>query len=146
MARSPRLLLPDSGVFHLTVRGVGGIDIVRDDRDRHRFMRFLRLADKIADWELFAFCLMTNHFHLVVFAERERMSRAMHGLNFRHAQSFNRRHERRGHLFQDRFHARVVGDDEHLLTACSYVFDNPVRAGLCDSRGDWPWMGGMLLD
>jgi hypothetical protein len=59
---------------------------------------------------------------------------------------FNVRHERRGHLFQERFHARAIRDDEHLANACDYVLDNAVRAGLCASRDDWPWLGGEFAD
>jgi putative transposase len=66
----------------------------------------------------------------------------MHLLNFRCAQRFNDRHERRGHLFQERFHTRVIRDDEHLGNACDYVLDNAVRGGLCVSRDEWPWLGG----
>ena len=71
--------------------------------------------------------------------------RGMHLLKFRHAQAFNARYDRVGHLFQGRFDARVIEGDEHFITVCEYVFDNPVRAGLCDARADWPWLGGELL-
>ena len=120
------------------MRGVDGCDIFRDDRDRVRFDRFLRLATLRAQWQLLAYCLMRNHFHLVVDGVLEQISRGMHTLAFRHAQAFNRRHERRGHLYQDRFHARVIGTDEHLGAACAYVLANAERVGL----SDWPWRGG----
>ncbi len=141
MPRAPRCDLPDVGAFHVTVRGVDGATICRDDIDRRRFTRFLRLASDRARWRLLAYCLMRSHFHLIVLGERESMSRGMHLLNFRHAQSFNTRHERRGHLFQDRFHARVVRDDEHLGAACAYVLANAERVGV----EDWPWRGGELF-
>ena len=142
MARSPRFDLPDFGVFHVTARGVGGAAIQTDEVDCRRFERFLRLATTIAGWRVLAYCLMTNHFHLVVLCEREAMSRGMHTLNGRHAQTFNKRHDRRGHLFQERYHALVVRDEVHLASACAYVLDNPVRAGLCAAREAWPWSGG----
>ena len=122
------------------MRGVGGCDIYLDDDDRNRFLRLLRLATKISDWRLLAYCLMRNHFHLVVHGELERVSRGMHALAFRHAQAFNRRHQRRGHLFQDRFHTRVIGSEEHLGQACAYVLANAERVGILD----WPWRGGEL--
>jgi len=144
MARAARFDLPAFGVFHVTARGVAGCAIQTDELDCRRFERFLRLATLRAGWRLLAYCLMTNHFHLVVLCEREAMSRGMHTLNGRHAQTFNTRHGRRGHLFQERFHARVVRDDEHLTTVCAYVLDNPVRAGICPARELWPWSGGEL--
>jgi putative transposase len=140
MARGLRHDLPPVGAFHLTMRGTAGCDLYRDDTDRLRFVRFLRLATARAEWRLLAFCLMQNHFHLVVLGELERISRGMHTLAFRHAQAFNRRHDRRGRLYQDRFHARVVRDDEHLGSACAYVLANAERVGV----DDWPWRGGEL--
>ena len=142
MARSARSDLPDWGAFHVTARGVAGCAIYDDDSDRFRFLRFMRLATTIASWRLLAYCLMTNHFHLVVLGEREAMSRGMHALNFRYAQAFNRRHDRRGHLFQERFHAQVVRDELHLGNACAYVLENAHRAGLCAPSEVWPWAGG----
>jgi len=138
VARRLRSDLPDSGVFHVTMRGVDGCPIYVDDADRFRFMRFFRLATTRAEWRVLAYCLMTNHFHLIVLGERELISRGIHTLAFRYAQAFNRRHERRGHLFQDRFHARFVSTDEHLGAACDYVLSNAARAGI----DDWRWRGG----
>jgi putative transposase len=142
MPRTRRHDLPPLGIFHLTMRGVDGSDIYRDDDDRYRFLRLLRLATNISEWRLLAYCLMRNHFHLVVDGELERISKGMHALAFRHAQTFNRRHERRGHLFQGRFHTRVVETEEHLGTVCAYVLANAERVGV----RDWPWRGGELAD
>jgi putative transposase len=140
MARAARHDLPPDGAFHLTMRGTAGCDLYRDDADRLRFVRFLRLATSRAEWRILAFCLMRNHFHLVVLGELERISRGMHSLAFRHAQAFNRRHDRRGRLYEDRFYARVIRDDEHLGNACAYVLANADRVGVAD----WPWRGGEL--
>ncbi len=145
MPRSARFDLPDFGAFHVTTRGVAGCPVQTDELDCRRFVRFLGLATTVAGWRLLAYCLMTNHFHLVLLCERETMTRGMHMLNGRYAQTFNARHDRRGHLFQERFHARVVRDDEHLVTACAYVADNPIRAGMCATRDAWPWSGGELV-
>jgi REP element-mobilizing transposase RayT len=84
---------------------------------------------------------MGNHYHLVVEARLERISDGLRRLNGLHAQRFNERHGRVGHLFGDRFHARVIRDDEQLASACAYVWNNPVRAGLCPAEADWPWSG-----
>lgn len=145
MPRTPRCLLPAEGIYHVTARGVARQEIVRDDQDRRFFRKQLTLARRRHQWVVFAWCLMTNHFHLVVVCDRERLSRGMHLLNFRHAQGFNARHDRVGHLFQGRFEARVIEGDEHFVTVCEYVFDNPVRAGLCAERGAWQWLGGEVL-
>jgi putative transposase len=144
MARPARLsALPPEGVYHVTCRGVARCAISADDLDRRRWVSLLRATVTTREWQCFAWCLMPNHFHLVVLTELELLSRGMHGLNFRYAQKFNTRHERVGHLFQDRFHAREVADDRQLARTCDYVLANAVRAELCPTRDDWPWLGGL---
>jgi REP element-mobilizing transposase RayT len=86
-----------------------------------------------------AWCLMSTHYHLVVEAKREQMSLAAHRLNSLYAMYFNRRHDRRGHLFENRFSSWVVQDEEHLWETVEYVLENPVIAGLCAEAGDWLW-------
>jgi putative transposase len=146
MGRLPRSTLPEVAVYHVTARGVDGEAIYRDDADRTRFAKYQRLATKRWRWHVLASCQLTNHFHIVVLGELDDVSRGMHLLNFRYAQRFNERYDRRGHLFQGRFDSRVVRDDEHLVRACEYVLDNAVRAGLCTTRDEWPWIGGELVD
>lgn len=146
MARLPRGSLPEVAVYHVTARGVNGEAIYRDEADRTRFAQLQRRATRRWRWHVLASCQMTNHFHIVVLGELDDVSRGMHLLNFRYAQHFNQRYDRRGHLFQDRFDSRVVRNDEHLVRACEYVLDNAVRAGLCATREEWPWLGGELVD
>ena len=81
------------------------------------------------------------HYHLVLEAPLERLSRGMHRLNGRYAQMFNERHGRRGDLFEERFAAFVLRDEDHLRAACAYVLENPVQAALCPTAEDWPWGG-----
>lgn len=85
---------------------------------------------------------MPNHHHIVVAARLEHLSHGMHALNGRHATRFNRRHGRTGHLFQERFDARLIDGDAYLEDACRYVLDNPVRGGLVRHALDWAWSGG----
>ncbi len=93
------------------------------------------------DWTCHAFCLMTNHYHLIVEAERPDLSRGMHRLNGRYAQLFNRRHGRDGHLFRGRYSVYVIDCETRLEASCRYVIENPVRAGLSQTASDWPWSG-----
>jgi REP-associated tyrosine transposase len=132
-----------AGVYHVTCRGVARSAISLDDTDRRRWRSLLLAASRSQDWQCLVWCLMPNHFHLVVACERERLSKGMHALNFRYAQIFNKRHDRVGHLFQERFHTWLPHDEEHLRATCSYVLDNLVRAQLCPTRRDWPWSGGL---
>jgi putative transposase len=82
---------------------------------------------------------MSTHYHLVVEAKREQMSHAVHRLIGLYAQSFNRRHERRGHLFENRFSSWVIADEGHLDATIAYVLENPVSAGLCTEAREWLW-------
>lgn len=87
---------------------------------------------------------MTNHIHFVIACRVEELTSGMHVALGRYAQSFNFKYERAGHLFEGRFRSRSIEDDEYLAYVCNYVFDNPIRAGLCRHREDWPWLGGAL--
>jgi REP element-mobilizing transposase RayT len=144
MPRLPRSFLPETGLYHVTARGVARCVIFVDDSDRLRWLTLLKLVAERERWSCLAWCLMPNHFHLLLACELERLSRGMHWLNGRYAQCFNARHARVGHLFQERFHSAVVHDDKHLEQAFDYVLDNPVRAGLCGDRSEWRWLGSEL--
>jgi REP element-mobilizing transposase RayT len=144
VARQPRSALPSEGVYHVTSRGVDRCAIYRDDEDRMLFLGLLRRVSRSREWVVHAYCLMGNHYHVVVETTLDRLSLGCHRLNGSHAQHFNERHGRVGHLFQSRFHARVLGDDEHLTDACAYTWNNPVRAGLCDTADQWPWNGRVV--
>src|SRR5581483_3047760 len=140
MARRLRSDLPD-GFFHVYARGTGGIAIYRDDDDRRAFLALLYRVVGRFFWRVHAFCLMSTHYHLVLDTSRERLSRGMQRLNGLYAQGFNQRHRRFGHLFADRFAARVIEDERYLATVCAYVVSNPVRTGICELPSQHvPWV------
>lgn len=143
MARLPRNLLED-GFFHVTARAVDGTALFRDDVDRWEFVEELTRCATGFFWICHAYCLMTTHYHLLLEATRESMSRGMHRLNGLYAQRFNARHKRRGHLFEGRFQSYVIASEVHMAAASLYVMNNPVRAGLCHLADEWPWSGVSL--
>ena len=138
MPRLPRNVLPAYAAFHVTARGVARMAIYRDESDRRWFLTLLREAVEGFDWNVHAFCLMTNHYHLVVEGLRDDLSEGMKLLNGEYAQLFNGHYARWGHVFGERFWCRAVVP-EQLERTCRYVVANPVRAGLCLSVSDWPW-------
>lgn len=138
MARFPRSLLPD-GTYHAMARGVARTAIFRDEDDRLLFLRLMLNIVERWDWNFHALCLMGNHYHLVLDASRAALSAGMHRLNGIYARGFNDRYHRSGHLFGDRFACRIVEDEAYLHELCTYVVNNPVRAGLCSRAEDWPW-------
>ena len=139
MARIPRNALADGRCFHLFARGVDHLTIFRDWEDRLAFLELLAQVvgreRRVCD----AFRLMDTHVHLVVEAHLEKISRGMQRLLGKYARRFNDRHGRVGHLFGDRYGARVIADDGLLHDVVEYVILNPVRAGIVDSAADWPW-------
>jgi REP-associated tyrosine transposase len=143
MPRRPRNLLPD-GFFHVTARAVGRGALFVDESDRFDFVAQLRTTATGFLWVCHAYCLMTTHYHLLLETSQESLSRGMHRLNGLYAQGFNMRHERKGHVFEERFSAYVIVDERHLAATRRYILDNPVRAGLCEYAADWPWSGTAL--
>src|SRR5436309_2510428 len=113
MPRRPRPLVP-GGIYHVTSRGNRQMPIVTDDVDRVRFMLLLERAVGRRGWRCYAYCLMDNHYHLVVETPQPNISQGMHDLNLGYAKWFNRRHDFVGHVFQNRFYGLPLESDSHL--------------------------------
>ena len=93
-------------------------------------------------WTLHAYCLLPNHYHLIVEAKRRDLSEGMQKLNGRYAKRFNERYDRVGHVFQNRSSSYVIESGEHFVRALAYVRANPVTAGPCENVDDWLWSTG----
>ncbi len=141
MARPPRFQ-PAGGIFHVGARGNLRAAIYFDDLDRRRFLSLLDRVSRRYGWDCRLYCLLPNHFHLVVETATATLSRGMHALNGTYARRFNERHGREGHLFEKRFWSDPIEDDRRLVRTLEYVAQNPVRAGLCKRPEQWPWTGG----
>jgi REP element-mobilizing transposase RayT len=134
----PRRELPD-GLYHVAGRAVAGALLFRDADDyKTVLLILLEVVDRF-DWTVHALCFMGTHYHLVVETTRNQLSTGMKRLNERYARAYNERYGRHGHVFGDRFAARVIESESHYREACRYVVLNPVAAGLCSDATDWPW-------
>ncbi|THJ12980.1 MAG: addiction module toxin RelE [Nitrospira sp. CG24C] len=138
MARPLRIEYPGA-VYHVTSRGNARLDIATDDRDRAAFLTVLSHVIDRYGWLCHAYCLMDNHYHLLLETPQPNLSLGMRQLNGRYTQAFNRRHRRVGHLFQGRFTAILVEKEAHLLELCRYVVLNPVRARMVPHPRRWTW-------
>jgi putative transposase len=128
------------GLAHVTARTVRRLPLFLGERDALALLALLdHVTREIADWEILAYCLMPNHFHLVLDAEVAELSLGMQRVNGLYAQRFNRVHGYCGHVFQGRFHSKPIRDDAHLPGSIRYVLLNPVRAGLCARPEQWRW-------
>jgi REP element-mobilizing transposase RayT len=136
--RIPRNQL-EQGIYHVTARGTGGIALFVCDLDRLDFLRILENVTSRYGWIRHAHCLLGTHYHLVLEAPLEQLSEGMRVLNGTYALRFNRRHGRRGHLFESCYSAWQVHHERHLAATITYVLENPVRAGLCGRAAEWSW-------
>lgn len=126
-------------VYHVTSRGDRRELIYRDDHDRDEHLAVLELAMDRFDAQVLAYCLMGNHYHLVLHTRSANLSRLMRHLNGVFTQRFNRRHGLVGHLFQGRYKAILVDRDAYLLSLCRYVERNPVATRIVPAAADWAW-------
>ena len=138
MARRPRIFEPGA-YYHVAARGNNGEPIVWDDLDRLDFLRWLSRIVFDNRWRVVTYCLMTNHYHLLMRATEFGFAAGMQLLNCGHARRMNRKHGRTGHLFRNHYSWWPVESDEHLLEAVRYIVLNPVRAGICERPEHWPW-------
>lgn len=148
MPRQARIDIPGC-LYHVIARGIEQRDIFIDERDYSDFLA--RLEENLEDTgsKCFAFCLLSNHFHLLILRGHRLLAELMRRLMTGYAVRFNRRYQRVGHLFQNRYKALLCDQDSYLLELVSYIHLNPWRAGLVgDRRGlaTYPWCGhGTIL-
>lgn len=138
MARPLRLEFAGA-LYHLTSRGDGQEDIFRNDEDRLSFLTVLGEVCQRFNWTVHAYCLMSNHYHLLAETPDANLAKGVRQLNGVYTQRFNRSHTRVGHVFQGRYKAILVQKDAYLLELARYVVLNPVRARMVRSAKDWPW-------
>ncbi len=138
MTRPLRLEFPGA-VYHLTARGDRRGDIFLGDADRLTFLDLLAKEVRQQHWRLYAYCLLGNHYHLLIETPEGNLVDGMRRLNGVYTQTFNRRHDRVGHVLQGRYKSILVDKDAYLLELSRYIVLNPLRAGMVQRIEDWPW-------
>lgn len=125
--------------YHVMLRGIGGRSIFNDDKDRARFCILMQYASEIGKFNIHGFCLMGNHVHLLLQPHTDDLSSGMHRLTFRYAQYYNKKVNRQGYVFQNRYRAIVVEHGDYLRRLIRYIHRNPVRANLVEDLSDYRW-------
>ncbi|MBL4622446.1 MAG: transposase [Immundisolibacteraceae bacterium] len=126
-------------IYHVTSRGDRREPICENNDDRKSWLETLASVCERFNWRVHAYCLMDNHYHLVVETIDGNLSKGMRQLNGVYTQHYNRSHNRAGHVFQGRYKAVHVDKEAYLLELSRYVVLNPVRAGMVDQAADWAW-------
>ncbi len=138
MARPLRIEY-EGAIYHVTSRGNRKKPIFRDDKDRESFLEIINSVVKRYNWICHAYCLMDNHYHLMIETSDANLSRGMRQLNGIYTQEYNRRHQKTGHVFQGRYKAILIEKESYLLELSRYVVLNPVRAGIVERPSEWKW-------
>lgn len=110
--------------YHVCGRSISEVALFKDDDDKVQFMKLIKKYQILYKFRIYGYCLMDNHYHLIIDANGEDISRIMHSINFSYARYFNNTHKRHGHLFQDRFKSKIVNDNNYLIVLSAYVHNN----------------------
>jgi putative transposase len=112
-------------MFHIMCKSISEINLFKNKQDKIKYMKYIKKYQQIHKFNVYSYCLMDNHLHLIVDSNGADISQIMHGINFSYAQYFNRKYKRHGHLFQDRFKSKIINTDSYLITASAYIHNNP---------------------
>lgn len=125
--------------YHIILRGNEKKNIFLDSGDKERFLEILSKIKKRYNFSVYAYCLMDNHLHLIIYDNGNDISLIMKSLGVSYVMYFNKKYQRVGHLFQDRYKSQIVDDDNYLLELSKYIHNNPVKAGMVEDGADYRW-------
>ena len=128
-----------SGIHHVMVRGINQQDIFHDDKDRQKFIDILKKMKPLSQFELYGYCLMNNHIHLLLKEGVESLSQIMKRIEIAYVYWYNKKYERSGHLFQDRFKSQNVEQDSYFLSVLRYIHQNPLKVQIIHNIASYPW-------
>ncbi|RQD76946.1 MAG: transposase, partial [Candidatus Syntrophonatronum acetioxidans] len=128
-----------TGIYHVMLRGIDKRDIFLTQNDNKKFLHYIELAKEKSEIFLLAYCLMSNHVHMLLKEGKEEIGNFIRRVAVGYAQYYNRNHGRTGHLFQNRYQSEPVNDDKYLLVVFRYIHQNPLKAGIVKNIGDYKW-------
>ena len=130
----------ESGIYHIMLRGADRRIIFSDDEDCTKFIETVARAKEISGFQLYAYCLMGNHVHMLLREGAEPLEKIFKRIGTSYVYYYNRKYDLYGHLFQDRFRSEQVDGDAYFESLLRYIFQNPMKAGLCEDPRDYPWL------
>lgn len=128
-----------SGIYHIILRGINRENIFGDDEDRNRFILTMEQCKEKCGYEIYAYCLMSNHVHILLRENNETISQILKRISSSYVHRYNSKYKRCGHLFQERFRSEPVEDDQYFLTVLRYIHQNSLKAGLVKCLEDYKW-------
>jgi len=128
MPRQARVKTDDS-IFHIMCKSISEVNLFKDDADKERYLFLVKKYKNLYNFKLYGYCLMDNHSHLMIDANGADISKVMHGINFSYAMYFNKKYDREGHLFKDRFKSKIVNNEQYLKVLSLYMHNNPTSIG-----------------
>ncbi len=138
MSRSARCR-SDSRIYHIMLRGINRQDIFHDEKDCLRLLETIRKYKDVSRVDIFAYCIMNNHIHMLLRESEESVSGFVKRISSSYVFWYNKRYARCGHLFQERFKSEAVDDEEYFLTVLRYIHQNPVKAEIVKNACDYKW-------
>lgn len=138
MPRAPREK-SESGIYHIMLRGINQQTIFEEDEDYTKFLLTLEAYKAISGYKVFAYCLMSNHIHILLKAENEDLDLIMKRIAGSYVYWYNWKYYRKGHLFQDRFKSEPIDDEKYLLTVLRYIHQNPIKANIVNSINEYKY-------
>lgn len=138
MPRKSRTI-SSTGIYHIILRSVNQHIIFEEDADYQKFLYILSDCKITYDIDIFAYCLMDNHIHLLLYSSPDTLSSFFQSLGTRFVRWYNTKYARSGHLFQERFHSSPVESKSHYLATLAYIHNNPVNASICKYQSEYPW-------
>lgn len=134
-----RRQLSETKIYHIMIRGNQRQNIFLDEEDKIKFIEILKKKKAHQEYLLYAYCLMNNHVHLLLQEYQDELSRIMKKINVSYVYYFNRKYQRIGHLFQDRFKSEKIEKENYLLATISYIHNNPVKAVIAQAPAEYQW-------
>lgn len=144
MPRGARLK-SESGIYHIMLRGINRQIIFEDDEDCEKYLQCLKECKAVSGFALYAYCLMGNHIHLLIKEVKEPLETIFKRIGARYVIWYNWKHKRSGHLFQDRYKSEPINDDRQFIAVLRYIYQNPVKAKICERPEEYRWSSCRFL-